>query len=78
MNRTILLVEDDPNDVFFMKRAMKLAGMTNPVHVISNGTATKVVANVEGPADIGIDTKRNVIALPRFMAGRVEYFTISR
>ena len=48
------------------------------VHVISNGTATKVVANVEGPADIGIDTKRNVIALPRFMAGRVEYFTISR
>ena len=48
------------------------------VHVIANGTATKVIANVEGPADIGIDTKRNVVALPRFMAGRVEYFTISR
>ena len=37
MDRTILLVEDDPNDVFFMKRAMKLAEMTNPVHVISDG-----------------------------------------
>ena len=48
------------------------------VHAIANGAVTKVIANVEGPADIGIDTKRNVVALPRFMAGRVEYFTIAR
>ena len=48
------------------------------VQAISNGTFRKVVGNVEGPADIGIDTKRNVLALPRFNAGRVEYFTISR
>lgn len=48
------------------------------VHAVSNGTATKVVANVDGAADIGIDTKRNVVAVPRFMAGRVDYFTISR
>ena len=47
------------------------------VHVISNGTFRKVVANVEAPADIAIDTKRNVLALPRFNAGRVEYFTIA-
>jgi hypothetical protein len=44
--------------------------------MISNGALTKVIANVEGPADIGVDTKRNVVAVPRFMAGRVEYFTI--
>jgi CheY-like chemotaxis protein len=37
MNGTILLVEDDANDVFFMKRAMKLAGMLNPVQVASDG-----------------------------------------
>src|SRR5690242_4518126 len=37
MNGTILLVEDDDNDVFFMKRAMKLAGMLNPVQVASDG-----------------------------------------
>lgn len=37
MHRTILLVEDDANDVFFMKRAMKLAGMLNPLHVASDG-----------------------------------------
>ena len=37
MNRIILLVEDDDNDVFFMKRAMKLAGISNPLHVASDG-----------------------------------------
>ena len=37
MNQTILLVEDDENDVFFMKRAMKLAEMCNPVQVASDG-----------------------------------------
>ena len=48
------------------------------VQVIANGAFRKVVANVDGPADIGVDTKRNVLAVPRFNAGRVEYFTISR
>jgi sugar lactone lactonase YvrE len=48
------------------------------VHVIANGAFRKVVANVEAPADIGVDTKRNVLAVPRFNAGRVEYFTIAR
>ena len=47
------------------------------VHVISNGTFRKVIGNVEAPADIGVDTKRNVVAVPRFNAGRVEYFTIA-
>src|SRR6185503_12262393 len=37
MNRTILLVEDEENDVFFFKRAAKLAGMTNPLHVAEDG-----------------------------------------
>ena len=37
MSQTILLVEDDANDVFFLKRAMKLAGMLNPVEVASDG-----------------------------------------
>ena len=48
------------------------------VHVIENGAFRKVVTNVEAPADIGIDTKRNVLAVPRFNAGRIEYFTITK
>ena len=40
--------------------------------------ASKLISGVNGPADIGVDTKRNVVALPRFNAGRVECFTISK
>lgn len=35
--RTILHVEDDSNDVFFFQRAMKKAGLLNPVRVASDG-----------------------------------------
>ncbi len=34
---TILIVDDDPDDVFFSKRALKAAGFTNPVRVAGNG-----------------------------------------
>ena len=37
MNRTILLVEDDVNDVFFFKRAVKLAAIIDPLHVAQDG-----------------------------------------
>src|ERR1043165_3407823 len=35
--KTILQVEDDPNDVFLMRHAMKKAAVLNPVHVASDG-----------------------------------------
>ena len=37
MTRTILLVEDDENDVFFVQRAMKNAGVLNPIQIASDG-----------------------------------------
>src|SRR5205085_329547 len=46
------------------------------VYVVSNGSMTKLVSGVEAPADIGVDTKRMVLAIPRFNAGKVEYFMI--
>ena len=52
MNGTILLVEDDANDVFFMQRAMKLAGVVHPVHVVSDGQqAVHYLAGTGGHAD---------------------------
>jgi CheY-like chemotaxis protein len=33
----ILLVEDDPNDVFLMKRAMSKANLDLPLHIATNG-----------------------------------------
>ena len=35
--QTILQVEDDPNDVFLLRYAMKKAGVANPIQVASDG-----------------------------------------
>jgi two-component system response regulator len=37
MNDTILQVEDEENDVFFLKIAFKAAEVTNPLHVARDG-----------------------------------------
>jgi two-component system response regulator len=37
MSRNVLLVEDDDNDVFFFRRAMKLAGWCSPLQVVNDG-----------------------------------------
>ncbi len=34
---TILLVEDSEDDVFALKRALKLAGVQNPLRIASDG-----------------------------------------
>jgi sugar lactone lactonase YvrE len=47
------------------------------VHVVHGGThIMPLVRNVSAPADIGVDTKRNVVAIPRFNDGKVEYYRI--
>ena len=33
----ILLVEDDPNQVLFLKRALAMSKITNPLRVVTNG-----------------------------------------
>src|ERR1051325_2700505 len=35
--KTILQVEDDANDVFFLQKAMKKVGVVNPIQVASDG-----------------------------------------
>jgi len=37
MGDTLLLVEDAEDDVLFMKRALKKAGITNPLQVVGDG-----------------------------------------
>ena len=34
---TLLLVEDDPDDVFHLKRAYKKAGLAHPLYVVADG-----------------------------------------
>ena len=37
--KTILQVEDDPNDVLFLQKAMKKMGVANPIQVAGDGQA---------------------------------------
>jgi sugar lactone lactonase YvrE len=47
------------------------------VHVIHGGShMMPLVKGVSAPADFGVDTKRNVLAVPRFNDGKVEYYKI--
>lgn len=46
------------------------------VHIVSDSSMTKLAGNLPAPADIGVDTKRNVVAVPLFNDGKVEYYRI--
>jgi sugar lactone lactonase YvrE len=46
------------------------------VNVVQNGALSKLITGVAGPADIGVDTKRMVVAVPRFSDNKVEYYKI--
>lgn len=47
------------------------------VYILHGGThMMALIKNVAAPADIGVDTKRNLVAIPRFNDGKVEYFKI--
>ena len=50
--RTILLVEDNEDDVFFMEDTLKRAGIKNPMHVARDGQrAVDYLSGVGGYAD---------------------------
>jgi sugar lactone lactonase YvrE len=57
-------------------RVIVTSWQDSTVNVVVAGALKKVITNVDGPADIGIDTKRMVLALPRFSLGRLEYYHI--
>ena len=56
---TILLVEDNEDDVFLMKRAFKAAGISNPLQVVEDGQAA-----VDYLAGKDIYSDRNQFPLP--------------
>ena len=57
--QTILLVEDSPDDVFFMQYALTKAGITNPVQVATDGD--QAVEYLEGT---GKYSDRSAFPLP--------------
>jgi sugar lactone lactonase YvrE len=57
-------------------RVLVTSWADSAVHVIQNGTMSTFVSGVSAPADIGVDTKRNVLAIPRFSDNKIEYYKI--
>jgi CheY-like chemotaxis protein len=45
---TILLVEDDPNDQFLLERAFRKIGVTDPIHVVNDGSEAIAYMKGEG------------------------------
>jgi len=46
------------------------------VYSLRDGKMSKIVSAVSAPADIGVDTKRGVLAIPRFDQNQVEFWKI--
>ena len=46
------------------------------VNVVRDGKLTRFVSGVSAPADIGVDTKRGILAIPRFDQNQVEFWKI--
>ena|SRR2546426_84502 len=47
-NYTVLLVEDDLNDIFLVKRAFKIARVQNPLQVVTDGQEAMLYLRGEG------------------------------
>ena len=46
------------------------------INVIQGGTLKKLISAVNAPADIGFDSKRGIVAIPRFNENKVEFYRI--
>jgi CheY-like chemotaxis protein len=61
-NQPVLLVEDDENDVLFLRRAFKQAGIPNSLHVVNNGDEA-----IEYLAGSGRYADRALFPMPAFV-----------
>lgn len=48
IGETILLVEDNPQDILLVQRAFRKAGITNPLQVVNDGDAAVLYLSGEG------------------------------
>jgi sugar lactone lactonase YvrE len=46
------------------------------VNAVKGNRLSKIVTGVAGPADIGVDTKRNILAIPMFNDSKVAFFRV--
>jgi uncharacterized membrane protein YcaP (DUF421 family) len=59
-------------------RALVTSWRDSSVHLIAGKSDERVIRGVSTPADLGVDTRRGVIAVPQINSGRVEFWTLPR
>lgn len=47
------------------------------LHVVRDGVMSAWIPGLSAPADIGVDTRRHVVAVPRLEGNEVEYFRVA-
>jgi len=57
-------------------RVLASSWADSSVSAVRNGTATKIVTGVAAPADIGVNARAGVLAVPLFNDNRVEFYRI--
>src|SRR6476619_2979181 len=57
----ILVVEDDPDDVFLIRRAFEKSGITNPIEVVEDGE--QAIAYLSGRGEYADRAKHPIPAL---------------
>jgi hypothetical protein len=68
----------DGVEVLYDGRILVSSWADSSINVVNNGAIKRVIAGVSGPADIGVDTKRVVVAIPRLMDDKVDFYKIIR
>jgi CheY-like chemotaxis protein len=67
---TILIAEDSEDDVFFVKRALKQAKITNPIQVVANGR--EAIGYLSGDGDFS-DRSRHPLPCLLFLDLKMPY-----
>lgn len=57
-------------------RILISAWTDSSIYALDGSALVRVISGVEAPADIGVDTKRNRVAVPLFQGNRVELYSI--
>ncbi len=66
----------DGIEVLHDGRILVTSWADSSLHVIANGVMSRWIRGLASPADIGVDTRRNIVAVPRLGENEVEYFRI--
>ena len=66
----------DGVEILDNQRILITSWADSSLDVFENGTVTALEKNLPSPADIGLDTKRNRVAIPLLMVNRVEFRSV--